>query len=216
MVDTPNPALADLSPPQPAELSGPARALASLFAGNRRFAEGRAHHGYLHSPAARSSVQKPYALVVGCLDSRVIPEAVFDQDFGSIMVVRVGGHVIDSAVLGSVDFAVSTLEVPLVLVLGHQYCGAVITSAQAVRDGVRPAGPVGYLVEQIAPAVDDVLASHGADDPGLVEKVTCRHVARTVEALSAVPVVTRRIEAGTLQVVGARYDVDTALVQLLD
>lgn len=223
------PAPAGVAPgePETTVASGADGVLASLLAGNQRFAEGRARHGYLHSPAARSASQKPYALVLGCLDSRVIPEAILDQDFGAVMVVRVGGHVIDAAVLGSVDFAVSSLAVPLVLVLGHQHCGAVAATLRVVADGGRPEGPVGYLVDQIAPAVDDVMGDvasvcdpgpggvPGGVDPALLDRVVWRHVARTVEAISAVPLVRRRLDAGALRVVGARYDVDTARVELL-
>ena len=104
----------------------PADALAALIAGNRRFVSGRPQHGHeVSAAAAASGGQLPHAVVLGCIDSRVPLEAIFDQTFGSICVVRSGGHVVDRAVLGSVGFAVSALKVPLIMVLGHVRCGAV-------------------------------------------------------------------------------------------
>jgi carbonic anhydrase len=208
---------------------GPAEALADLLAGNRRFVAGRPRHGYhVTSEAGRQPDQRPYALVVGCLDSRVIPEALLDQDFGSILVVRTGGHVVDSAVLGSVEFAVSVIGVPLVLVLGHQYCGAVTTSVQALRSGQRPTGDLGYIVDAVAPALEDVSATasviraaaeldgHGtAAGEELAEMVERRHLVRTVELLAASQPSAGLIAAGKLAIVGARYDVDTGRLDLV-
>jgi carbonic anhydrase len=214
----------------PAFPPGPAEALADLLAGNRRFVAGRPRHGYhVTSEAGRQPVQHPTALVVGCLDSRVIPEALLDQDFGSVMVVRTGGHVVDSAVLGSVEFAVSVIGVPLVMVLGHQYCGAVYTSVAALRGSSgRPAGAMSYIVDQIAPALDDVISGsavlaaaadlHGrgeAAGEALAELVERRHLVRTVEQLSQSHPSAELIAAGKLAIVGARYDVDTGRLDLV-
>src|SRR3954454_7372631 len=116
----------------------PADALAELVAGNKRFVSGRPEHGHdVSAAAAASGGQQPHAVVLGCIDSRVPLEAIFDQTFGSICVVRSGGHVVDRAVLGSIDFAVAKLEVPLIMVLGHARCGAIDAAVTAVRAGVR-------------------------------------------------------------------------------
>src|SRR3954447_18129486 len=140
----------------------PADALAELIAGNRRLVSGRPQHGHeVWAAAAASGGQLPHAVVLGCLDSRVPLEAIFDQTFGSICVVRSGGHVVDRAVLGSVGFAVSVLNVPLIMVLGHVRCGAVDATVKALRTGERPESDVGYLVDEIAPAVLEV----GVDSP---------------------------------------------------
>src|SRR3954471_9397707 len=124
----------------------PADALAELTAGNRRFVSGRPQHGHdVSAAAAASGGQLPHAVVLGCIDSRVPLEAIFDQTFGEICVVRSGGHVVDRAVLGSVGFAVAKLGVPLIMVLGHKRCGAVQAAVDAVRDNEHPEGDIGYL-----------------------------------------------------------------------
>jgi carbonic anhydrase len=191
----------------------PADALAALLSGNRRFVSGRPEHGHeVSAAAAASGGQQPHAVVLGCIDSRVPLEAIFDQTFGSICVVRSGGQVVDRAVLGSIGFAVEALGVPLVMVLGHVRCGAVGATAEGLRTGVRPPGDVGYLVDEIAPAVQAV----GLDDPDVVDKAMRAHVRRTVRRLHDVAGVPEAIAAGRVAVVGAVYDLDTGWVDLLD
>ncbi|WP_240942523.1 carbonic anhydrase [Planosporangium thailandense] len=185
--------------------------LARLLAGNQRFVAGKPRFGHhVDAPGARTTQHRPWACVVGCLDSRVPPEAVLDQDFGSVVVVRTGGHVLDEAGIGSVEFAVSVFEVPLVLVLGHQYCGAVTSAVRALDGGDHPGGAVGRLVDDIAAAIDPT------DDPAhRVDRAIDRHVARTVSVLSELASTRDRIAAGTLEIVGARYQIDTGRVTVL-
>jgi carbonic anhydrase len=192
---------------------GPAEALADLLAGNRRFVAGQPRNGHdVTSPTARTAAHHPYALVIGCLDSRVPPEGVFDQDFGAVVVVRTGGHVLDAAGLGSVEFAVTAFDLSLVVVLGHQYCGAVTAAIEALESGVEPAGTVGRLVAEIAPAVRE---SADGDPAGLLDRAVDRHVARTLAVVSELSTVRHRVSAGELAVVGARYQIDTGKVTLL-
>jgi carbonic anhydrase len=185
---------------------GPDRALGELLAGNRRFVERQPRYGHdIASARAVAGGQRPSALVLGCVDSRVPPEAIFDQDFGGICVIRSGGHVLDRAVLGSVEFAVSALEVALVTVLGHRRCGAVQASVEAVRAGARPSGQLGFLVDEIAP------------DPGAgPEAVTRAHVRRTVDTLRRLEALQGVLSSGALRVVGAEYDLDSGRVEVLD
>ncbi|RSM68833.1 carbonic anhydrase [Actinoplanes sp. ATCC 53533] len=195
-----------------ARIVRPADALAALIAGNRRFVSGRPQHGHeVSAAAAASGGQLPHAVVLGCIDSRVPLEAIFDQTFGSICVVRSGGHVVDRAVLGSVGFAVSALNVPLIMVLGHVRCGAVDATVQALRAGSRPDGDVGYLVDEITPAVQAI----GLDDPEVTAKAMRAHVARTVRRLGDVTGVPAAIAAGKVAVAGAVYDLDTGWVDLI-
>jgi carbonic anhydrase len=168
--------------PPPPDHPGPAEALAELLAGNRRFVTGQPRHGHDVSAAAASAAlgeQHPIAFVLGCIDSRVPLEAIFDQTFGSICVGRSGAQVLDRAILGSIEFAVDALAVPLVVVLGHERCGAVASTIAAERSGTRPTGSVGYLVEQIAPAVAQVGVDHEQVQPLAVRA----HVVRTVQQL---------------------------------
>jgi carbonic anhydrase len=207
------------APPPPADpapageaVFGPAEALAELMAGNRRFVDGRPEHGHdVAAAAAASGGQQPHAVVLGCIDSRVPLEAIFDETFGAICVVRSGGHVVDRAVLGSVGFAVLKLNVPLIMVLGHERCGAVESTIEALRGGERPAGEVAYLVDEIAPAV----RAAGLDDPDVASKAMRTHVTRTVGRLRAVAGVPDAVAAGRVAVVGAVYDLDTGRVDLL-
>jgi carbonic anhydrase len=190
----------------------PRRALAELLDGNRRFLSRQPIHGHDVTAAAASGSgdQQPHAVVLGCIDSRVPLEAIFDQTFGSICVVRSGAHVLDQAILGSVEFAVLELAVPLVMVLGHERCGAVAATVAAVRSGVRPDGSLAYLVDQITGAVTDVGLSH-PDVPGAA---TRRHIERTVAHLRGQVRLATALRAGTVEVVGAIYDLSTGRVDL--
>jgi carbonic anhydrase len=200
-----------LAPPA-APITNAEEALAELVAGNKRFVTGRPEHGHqVSAAAAASGGQQPHAVVVGCIDSRVPLEAIFDQTFGSICVVRSGGHVVDRAVLGSVAFAVAKLGVPLIMVLGHKRCGAVQATVAALRLGDRPTGDIGYLVDQLAPAVRAV----GTDDPDAPEKAMREHVAATVRRMHEIEGVAEAVAAGRVEVVGAVYDLDTGTVDLL-
>jgi carbonic anhydrase len=190
----------------------PEDALAELVSGNRRFVNGRPEHGHdVSAAAAASGGQQPHAVVLGCIDSRVPLEAIFDQTFGSICVVRSGGHVVDRAVLGSVGFAVAKLGVPLIMVLGHARCGAVDAAVAALRAGDRPDGDLGYLVDEIAPSV----RSAGIDEPDVAAKAMRIHVGRTVRRMRDVNGVPEAVAEGRVSVVGAVYDLDTGRVDVL-
>jgi carbonic anhydrase len=202
----------DPSAPHPPPITNAADALAELVAGNKRFVSSRPEHGHqVSAAAAASGGQQPHAVVIGCIDSRVPLEAIFDQTFGSICVVRSGAHVVDRAVLGSVGFAVVKLGVPLIMVLGHKRCGAVQATVDALRTDARPSGDIGYLVDQIAPAVTSV----GLDAPDLAAKATQAHVTATVARMREIEGVAEAVTAGRVDVVGAVYDLDTGLVDLL-
>ena len=189
----------------------PDDALSELIEGNKRFVTGRPEHGHQVSAAASASGgQQPYAVLLGCIDSRVPLEAIFDQTFGSICVVRSGGHVVDRAVLGSIGFAVGALGVPLIMVLGHVRCGAVSATVGAVRSGAYPDGDVGYLIDEIAPAVHEV----GLAGPDTADRAMRAHVRRTVLRISEVDGVPESIASGKVAVAGAVYDLDTGVVEL--
>ncbi|MGC4855912.1 carbonic anhydrase [Micromonospora sp. DT4] len=193
----------------------PRAALAELLTGNRRFVSGQPVHGHdvtAAAAAAASGDQQPYAVVLGCIDSRVPLEAIFDQTFGAICVIRTGGHVLDRAVCGSIEYVVGQLGVPLVLVLGHERCGAVGAAVDALRTGERPGGSLAHLVDEIAPAVTEV----GLDDPAVHPLSIRRHVRRTVHTLREDDLLAGPVAAGRVAVVGGLYDLSTGEVALLD
>ncbi|MFC7546127.1 carbonic anhydrase [Plantactinospora sp. GCM10030261] len=212
----PEPVPSSIDPRAPLPPPGnrtPEVALAELLSGNRRFISAQPVHGHnVTAAAAASGDQQPYAVVVGCLDSRVPLEAIFDQTFGSMCVVRSGGHVLDRAVLGSIEFAVTALRVPLVMVLGHERCGAVAATVAALRTGERPDGPLGYLVDQITPAVREV----GVDRPDVVPSALRRHITRTMAVIAGIESLAGPLSAGQVRLVGAVYDLDSGRVDLLD
>ncbi|MFG1838000.1 carbonic anhydrase [Micromonospora sp. NPDC049175] len=191
----------------------PRAALADLLAGNRRFVSGQPIHGHdvTAAAAAASGDQQPYAVVLGCIDSRVPLEAIFDQTFGAICVIRTGGHVLDRAVCGSIEYVVGQLGVPLVMVLGHERCGAVGATVDAVRAGEHPGGSLAYLVDEIAPAVTGV----GIDDPAVLPLAIRRHVRRTVRTLREDDLLAGPVAADRVAVVGGLYDLATGEVTLL-
>ena len=137
----------------------------ALKEGNERFVAGTpAHPSQSIADRARLAAgQKPTAVVFGCADSRVAAEIIFDQGLGDMFVVRTAGHVIDSAVLGSVEYAVTVLNVPLIAVLGHDSCGAVKATLEALDGGVMPGGYVRDIVERITPSV--MQGRHDGSDP---------------------------------------------------
>jgi carbonic anhydrase len=189
----------------------PAEALSRLRAGNGRFAGGGGRGGgNAGGRGGDGAGLAPYAVVVGCLDPRVPVEAVFGQGTGAICVVRSAGHVLDRAVLGSVEFAVTDLNAPLVVVLGHDDCRAVAAAVELARTGRRPAGARGYLADQIAPAVPrDPIGRYS------LEQVTRNHVRHTVARLRHADHLRDAVTAGRLDIVGAVYRLDNGLVDLL-
>jgi carbonic anhydrase len=193
-------------PAAPSPTGSPEWALAELAAGNQRFVAGAPRHGHRIAAALAAAAQpRPYAAIVGCMDPRVPVEAVFDQDFGAVAVIRTAGHVLDPAAVGSVELAASTLKVRLVVVLGHTRCAAVAVAL----DGSRPPGNAGHVAAEIARSVPD--GDRGRSD--LARVVTRRHVAATAALLRTTlgadrPHAAVRVAAGV-------YDVDTGRVELL-
>lgn len=154
--------------------------------------------------------QKPTAVVFGCGDSRVAAEIIFDQGLGDMFVVRTAGHVIDAAVLGSLEFGVALLDVPLIVVLGHDSCGAVKAALTALDTGVLPGGYLRDIVERVMPSIL-VGRREGLTS---VDEFEARHVNETVTQMaSRSTVIADQIEAGTLAIVGATYHLGGGRVQ---
>jgi carbonic anhydrase len=182
----------------------PAATWKALKAGNERFVQGRpAHPGQSSADRARlTHTQKPQVVLFGCADSRVAAEIIFDQGLGDMFVVRTAGHVIDAAVLGSIEYALTVLDVPLIVVLGHDNCGAVRAALSAIEDGVMPGGYVREIVDRVTPSI---LPAYHA---GLTQAdaLGARHVVETATQLRIRSVVVaQRLLAGTVAVAAATY-----------
>jgi carbonic anhydrase len=182
--------------------------LALLLAGNRRWVAGGPRHP--HSSVARrrrvASGQNPFAVVFTCMDSRVPPELVFDRGLGDLFVVRTGAHVVDDAVLGSVEFGPAELGTPLVFVLGHERCGAVIAAIDAfAHHGGHAPGHLQAVVDALGPAYQAAAGRPG--DP--VENTVRAQTRLTVARLRSDPLLR------DIRVVGGRYDLDTGQVELV-
>ncbi|MFE9029472.1 carbonic anhydrase [Streptomyces iakyrus] len=190
----------------------PAEALRELAAGNRRWRAFRERHPH-EDPALRRTLatgQHPFAVVLGCIDSRVPPELVFDQGLGDLMTVRTAGEVLDEAVLGSVAYGVLELAIPLVVVLGHQSCGAVRAAVEAEASGTKLPAHMQYLVDQIGPAID-----HGEEGDARIDATVSANVRLVRSRLAAEPELAARIGTGKLAVAGARYELTTQAVHRL-
>jgi carbonic anhydrase len=195
--------------------TNPITAWKALKEGNERFVAGRPAHPSqsVEHRASLASGQKPIAVVFGCGDSRVAAEIIFDQGLGDMFVVRTAGHVIDSAVLGSIEFAVTVLDVPLIVVLGHDSCGAVKATVAALDEGVLPGGYVRDVVERVTPSI--LLGRReGLTRP---DEFEARHVAETAVQLAArSTAIADGVQAGRLAIVGATYHLADGRVVLRD
>ena len=184
--------------------TNPITAWKALKEGNERFVAGQPEHPSqsVEHRASLAKGQKPTVALFGCGDSRVAAELIFDQGLGDMFVVRTAGHVIDSAVLGSIEFAVAVLGVPLIVVLGHDSCGAVKATLAALDDGDLPGGYVRDVVERVAPSI--LLGRR----EGLkrADEFEARHVVETgTQLLARSTTIAERVAAGELAIVGATY-----------
>jgi carbonic anhydrase len=191
--------------------------LATLVEGNRHFSAGAlTHPGRSPSDFRQlAESQKPIAAILGCADSRVPPEILFDQPIGSLFVVRVAGNYVSgagSAVKGSLEYAVAELNVPLIVVLGHSGCGAVKAAIQHIHAKDTLPGAIEDLVNNIKPAVLEAQGKKG--DP--LEAAIQANVARGTQKLDTLePILAPRVKAGALKVMGMTYDLKTGLVHVL-
>lgn len=181
--------------------STPTDAVTELLAGNHRFVVGAPLHPNQDAAhrAALAAAQTPFAVVFGCSDSRLGAEIIFDRGLGDLFVVRTAGHIIGAEVLASIDYAITVLEVPLVVVLGHDSCGAVRATRQVESGEVDPDPGLQPILHGVAPSIR-AAREHGiTDDDG----VTALHIRRTVDQLSRSTV--PAIATGRCGVIGMFY-----------
>ncbi len=189
-------------------------ALQRLMAGNTRYATNRVDlHDFDADRAARSKAQYPIAAILGCADSRVGPEFVFDQPPGGIFVVRVAGNVLTESGTASLEYATQVLGVPLILVLGHSGCGAVAAAIKSTEDGTTLPGHLPDLVAKIAPAVTATKSVPKADR---LNAAIAENVRLTAQQVATVPpLLAASVAAGKVKVAGGVYDIATGKVRLL-
>jgi len=185
-------------------------ALAELKTGNKHHVAHRYQHPHetLDRQRQLASGQHPHAEILSCSDSRVPPEIVFDQGLGDLFIVRVAGNVASDTELGSLEYGAEHLHVPLIVVLGHESCGAVTAAVQ----GGPPEGHIGSLVDLIKPAVEKTRGMSG--DP--VSNAVRMNVELVVKQLrTSTPILSELVAHGKLRIVGAVYSIETGAVMWL-
>lgn len=198
----------------PARQPSPDEALNRLIEGNAAFVADRPKLPDISRERrlALAQGQQPFATLVGCSDSRVGPEQLFGAGLGELFIVRTAGNNVDTAGMGSIEYSVTALKVPLIVVLGHEKCGAVAAATDVVTKDVRFPGSIGRMIEPIIPAV--IAAQRSSGDSDLVERAVEENVRRMVERLKqfSEPMLLDPQRRGELKVVGAVYKLATGQV----
>ena len=197
-----------------AATASPRRALKLLIDGNRRWVTGKVTHP--HQSVARRvalrHVQHPFATVFSCIDSRVPPELVFDRGIGDLAVIRTGAQVLDEGIVfGSVEFAADHLHTPLILVMGHQRCGAVEAAIHTIQSGGTAPGHIQAVVDALRPAYDVAIKQTG----DLLDNMVRAQTKLTVKRIRHDPLIEEFIHRGELIVAGAYYSLDTGAVSMI-
>lgn len=186
-------------------------ALQLLVEGNKRFSQGNLavkDMGAARRENLSTKGQEPFAVVITCSDSRVPPELLFDQALGDIFVIRTAGNVVDAIAIGSVEYAVEHLKTPLVVVMGHEKCGAV----KATVDGGEAPGSISAIVNKIAPSVQKMRAA-GLKGSVLCESVCTENIGATIADLLKSPIIKHFIKDGLLKIVAAKYHLGSGEVK---
>lgn len=205
-----------LTPAPPASELTPDQALDLLREGNAAFLSGQ-QTNVLTSPQRRLDLakgQNPFAAYVSCSDSRVPPELLFGRGLGELFIIRNAGNTVDTVALGSIEYAVAVLQVPLVVIMGHGKCGAVKAATEVVTNNATFPGVIGQMVEPIIPAV---LSARG-EEGDLLDNSIRANVRRVVRYLRGHtdPILLEPQKLGKLKVVGAYYDLEEGRVDFFD
>ncbi|HEX7646194.1 MAG TPA: carbonic anhydrase [Noviherbaspirillum sp.] len=196
-------------------------ALNRLREGNRRFVDGTSNHESM-SPARRNALatgQEPFAIILGCSDSRVPAELVFDQGLGDLFVIRIAGNIVAPSQIGSVEFAAERFGTPLVVVLGHSRCGAVSATLEAIAGSQQSASRhIHSIVERVRPSVEPLLATELRHDPdALVKQAVRANVRASANQLRhGSDMLEELIQKNKLLIVGAEYSLETGEVDFFE
>ena len=190
-------------------------ALQHLLEGNHRFIRGEPRFAAIckEKLADLAQTQRPYATIVGCSDSRVAPELVFDAGLGELFVIRVAGNVISPEVMGSVQYAAVHLQTPLFVVLGHEGCGAFSAALDAIHRGAQERSKIQRLLEGIIPGLREIRADLAPDEA--LQRGVEANVRWSMRQLLATPEAQARAAEGRMRLVGAVYEIATGRVRLL-
>ncbi len=194
------------------------QALARLQEGNARFVAGKTHHPHHRAPAEVAAEQHPFAVILGCSDSRVPAEMVFDQDLGDLFVIRIAGNIVAPSQIGSVEFAASQFGTRLVVVMGHSHCGAVAATLSALQNPARAGSEsLQFIIDRVRPAVAPLLGSNEQDHEALMQAAVRANVQASVRTLcEGSPILQQLMADDDLQVVGAEYSLETGEVLFLE
>ncbi len=186
----------------------------NLVAGNQRFVKGeRAPRAFDLRREKLTRGQQPFAVVLGCSDSRVAPEVLFDKNLGEIFVVRTAGQVVEATTIASIEYAVAHLGTPLLVVLGHEQCGAVKAALEHEGDA---AGNIGELLAKIHPAIAQARQQQ-TPEADFVETVTDLHVGQVARQLLALsPIIREAVASGSLRLMGVKYLLESGAVKVLE
>jgi len=189
-------------------------ALARLVAGNERFVRGEARFSTVQKEilAELAKAQRPYATLIGCSDSRVPPELIFDAGFGELFIVRVAGNVISPEVMGTLQYAGVHLRTPLFVVLGHEGCGA-INAALAARHGAREPARIALLLDNILPGLRHLPPELAPDEE--MRTAVEANVRWSMHQILETPEAKARLVEGTMKLVGGVYELDSGRVRFL-
>ena len=190
----------------------PVEAMSKLKEGNARYTGGNLQHPGQTSERRKelANTQHPFAAIVCCSDSRVPPEVVFDQGLGDLFIVRVAGNLINDEGLGSLEYTVDHLGTRLILVLGHQRCGAVDAARKTIAANGKAPGHIQSLVTALKPAV----LTTAKEDLDASIKANVKNVVQAIR--SSTPILKAKVDSGEIQVIGGYYSLDTGAVTLLD
>jgi carbonic anhydrase len=200
-------------PPKPQNVLSPDAALERLVKGNARYVEGISkRHDFRHEREALTAGQNPFAAVLSCADSRVAPELCFDTGRGDVFVCRVAGNFATEEIIASMEYAVQVLYAPLIVVLGHDSCGAIDATIKSIKDGTTLPGHLPSLVHALTAAVQAVQGQPG----DLMANAIRKNVAMTVDRLkTSTPILSSFVDSKKLRVVGGVYNLKTGHVDLL-
>jgi carbonic anhydrase len=190
--------------------------LVRLKEGNERFLRGEARFPTVQKEVLANMArgQHPYATILGCSDSRVPPELIFDAGFGELFIIRVAGNVISPEVMGSLQYAGVHLKTPVFVVLGHERCGAVAAALVARRGASRERSRIASLLDTIVPGLRDV--PHGLPEEEESALAVDANVRWSMRQILDTPEAQERLDEGVMKIVGAVYEIEQGRVRFLD